>query len=364
MQLKDLINFFENEFPLKLQEDYDNSGLQIGDKESEVKGVLVSLDCTEKVIEEAIKKECNVVVCHHPLLFKSIKKIAYTTEVERVIRMCIKRDISVYAIHTNLDNHPQGVNAAISDRIGLMDTSVLSPMNSALYKLAVYLSKDLLPAMDLAIFEAGGGGIGNYSECHFRQEGVGTFKPGILSNPSEGKIGIRSEVPEIKVDYLVEEQHLEKVLMAMRKNHIYEEVAHDIILLENKDTRFGAGRMGTLKNSCDELTFLLQLKEIFGSKGIRYSALLNKPIKKVALCGGAGSFLIKNAISAGVDCYITSDLKYHEFFDAEQQLLLIDLGHFESEQFTSQLLMQKLKENFTNFAIHLSVINTNPINYL
>ena len=364
MEIRDLINFLEKEFPLHLQEDYDNSGLQLGDKKSEIKGVLVSLDCTEQVVLEAIEKNCNVVLCHHPLLFKGLKKITNDTYVERTIRLCIQHDIAVYAIHTNLDNHPKGVNFEICKRIGLMNTKILAPKNAPLYKLSVYTPTAALEAVDAAIFEAGGGSIGEYSECHFRQEGIGTFKPSPLANPTFGEIGLRSAVEEYKVDYLVEALHLDRVLSAMNIAHPYEVVAHDIILLKNEGGNIGAGQIGELETPCDEKEFLGRIKEIFACEGIRHTNFLNKPIKKVAVCGGSGSFLIKNAIRQGADCYITSDVKYHEFFDAEEQLLLVDIGHYESEQYTSHRLMEILKEKFTNFAIRLSEINTNPINYL
>ena len=364
MQLQAIITFFENEYPLNLQEDYDNSGLQIGDKNAELKGILLSLDCTEKVVLEAIENNCNLIVCHHPLLFKGLKQIGNATYVERVVRLCIKHDVAVYAIHTNLDNHAEGVHHEICKRIGLINTKIISPTHQPLYKLAVYTPLTNLKELDAAIFNAGGGGIGNYTECHFRQEGIGTFKPGPLAQPTSGEIGIRSEGPEIKVEYLVEGQHLNRVINAMKKAHTYEEVAHDIILLKNQITSTGAGQIGELTSPCEEGEFLNRLKKLFHCEGIRHTEILNKSIKKVAVCGGAGSFLTKDAIRLGADCYITSDIKYHEFFDAEAKLLLIDIGHYESEQYTSHLLLEKLKENFTNFAIRLSEINTNPINYL
>lgn len=364
MQLNELIHFFEKEYPLQLQEDYDNCGLQIGDTSLSIRGILVSLDCSEAVVTEAIEHNCNLIICHHPLLFYGLKQIGASSYVERVVRMCIKNDIAVYAIHTNLDNHPEGVNAEIGRRIGLINTKILAPKTNALYKLIVYTPKDSLKALDAAIFKAGGGGIGNYTECHFRQEGIGTFTPGVLANPTSGTIGVRSQESELKVEYIVDSQHLPHVLKAMNESHPYEEVAHDIILLKNQDTRYGAGLIGELETPCEEMAFLAQLKKIFNSKGIRHTKLITKPIKKVALCGGSGSFLTKDAIRSGADCYITADIKYHEFFDADERILLIDIGHYESEQYTSTLLIEKIKENFTNFAVRLSEINTNPINYL
>ncbi len=270
----------------------------------------------------------------------------------------------LYAIHTNLDNHIDGVNAAIAKRIGLVHQRILRPMSNQLYKLVVYVPKDALNTLDQAIFEAGAGSIGNYSDCHFRSEGTGTFRPNDRANPTIGSTGIREEVQEYRVEYLVPKMQLGNVLRAMTNAHPYEEVAHEIISIENKDPRLGAGLIGELAEEVDAMTFLKSLKSSFNCQVIRHTALLDKPIKTVALCGGAGSFLLSDAIRAKADIFITGDFKYHEFFDAEKHLIIADIGHFESEQFTPQLLAEKLKEKFTKFAVHLTDLNTNPINYL
>ncbi len=364
MKVADIVNFLEASFPLSLQESYDNSGLICGRMEQEVTGVLLCLDSIEATVDEAIAKKCELIIAHHPIVFKGLKKITGTTYVERVIEKCIQHRISLYAIHTNLDNHIDGVNAEIAKRIGLANTRILRPMSNQLYKLVVYVPIDAIDTLDQAMFHAGAGSIGNYSDCHFRVEGTGTFKPNQDANPTIGIAGNREEVQEYRVEYLVPKAYVSKVLRAMTEAHPYEEVAHEIIAIENIDQRLGAGIIGELNHEVDEFSFLKSLKETFGCAVIRHTKLQNKPIRKVALCGGSGSFLLSDAIRANADIFITGDFKYHEFFDAENHLIIADIGHFESEQFTPQLLAEKLKEKFTKFAVHLTDLNTNPINYL
>lgn len=364
MKVADIVNYLESTFPLSLQESYDNSGLICGRMEQEVTGVLLCLDSIEATVDEAIAKKCELIIAHHPIVFKGLKKITGATYVERVIEKCIQHRISLYAIHTNLDNHIDGVNAEIAKRIGLSNTRILRPMSNQLYKLVVYVPTDAIDTLDQAIFDAGAGSIGNYSDCHFRVEGTGTFKPNQAANPTIGTAEKREEVQEFRVEYLVPKTCLSKVLRAMTQAHPYEEVAHDVIAMENTDQRIGAGIIGDLDQEVDALSFLKTLKATFGCGLIRHTNLLNKPIRKVALCGGSGSFLLSDAIRAKADIFITGDFKYHEFFDAENHLIIADIGHFESEQFTPQLLAEKLKEKFTKFAVHLTDLNTNPINYL
>lgn len=364
MKVADIVHYLEATFPLSLQESYDNAGLICGRMDQEVSGALLCLDSIEATVDEAISKKCELIIAHHPIVFKGLKKITGASYVERVIEKCILHGISLYAIHTNLDNHIDGVNTAIAKRIGLVHQRILRPMSNQLYKLVVYVPKDALNTLDQAIFEAGAGSIGNYSDCHFRSEGTGTFRPNDRANPTIGSTGIREEVQEYRVEYLVPKMQLGNVLRAMTNAHPYEEVAHEIISIENKDPRLGAGLIGELAEEVDALTFLKSLKSSFNCQVIRHTALLDKPIKTVALCGGAGSFLLSDAIRAKADIFITGDFKYHEFFDAEKHLIIADIGHFESEQFTPQLLAEKLKEKFTKFAVHLTDLNTNPINYL
>ena len=363
MKLKAITQFLEQQFPLSLQESYDNSGLLIGNLEMKITGVLICLDSIEKIVDEAIEKNCNLIIAHHPIIFKGLKKMTESNYIQRVVSNCIKNNIALYAIHTNLDNHFQGVNREIANRIGLKNIKILQPIEGNLSKLVVFVPKDSLKHVDEAVFAAGAGQIGNYSECHFRTEGIGTFKGNEASNPAIGRINKRETVAEFRVEYLVSNYNLKKVISALFTAHPYEEVAYEIYPIQNSNQFEGAGMIGELESEQDEIAFLSQLKATFKCSVIRHTQLFGKKIKKVALCGGSGSFLLSKAIRQKADIFITGDFKYHEFFDAEDKLIIADIGHFESEQFTTNLLAERLKENFTNFAIHLTEHNTNPINY-
>ena len=362
--VKEIVQFLEESFPLSLQESYDNCGLICGRMDQEVQGVLLCLDSLEATVDEAIAKNCQLIIAHHPIIFKGLKKITGNSYVERVMEKCIQHGISLYAIHTNLDNHIDGVNGEIADRIGLINRRILRPMTNQLYKLVVFVPKDALSDIDTALFQIGVGSIGNYSECHFRTEGIGTFMPNEWANPSIGTKNIREEMTEFRVEYLVPKPLIGIALRTLFEAHPYEEVSHEIYPVENQDQRLGAGIVGELPLETGSLEFLKSLKTTFNCQVIRHTEILNKPIKTVALCGGSGSFLLTDAIRSKADIFITGDFKYHEFFDAENHLIIADIGHFESEQFTPQLLAEKLKEKFTKFAIHLTGLNTNPINYL
>jgi dinuclear metal center YbgI/SA1388 family protein len=337
--------------------------LLCGRKDWGITSVLVCLDAIESVIDEAISLGSNLVIAHHPIIFKGLKKITGSNYVERVIEKCIQHKIALYAIHTNLDNHFLGVNREIANRIGLENLRILSPIKSNLSKLMVFVPKESMEQLDQAIFHAGAGKIGNYEECHFRTLGVGTFKPNELANPSIGVNGNKSHVEEYRIEYLVNNYRLSHVLTAMKQAHPYEEVAYEVYPIENENPYEGAGMIGDLKNPMGEQAFLHHLKNIFRCGVIRHTNFLNKNIIKVAVCGGSGSFLLNNAIRQKADIFITGDFKYHEFFDAENRIVIADIGHYESEQFTSKIIADKLKEKFTNFAIRLTEINTNPINY-
>lgn len=363
MKTKEVVHFLENKFPLGSQADFDNCGLLVGDENMEISSVLVSLDCTEDIIEEAIELGANLIISHHPIIFKGLKKVTPRTYVERTVIKAIQNNIAIYAIHTNLDHHIKGVNYEIAKRLGIENPRILDSNSKKLYKLAVFVPKDYVFKVEKSIFNAGAGKIGNYSECSFENEGIGSFKPNEGSDPFEGKIGIRTRQEEIKLEVLVNQYNLSDVLKAMTDSHPYEEVAYDLIALENKNQYEGSGMIGELENPIDAYTFLANLKQKFHCGLIRHTDLMDKKIRTVAFCGGAGSFLLKKAIQQKADIFITGDFKYHEFFDADEQLIIADIGHYESEQFTINLIADVLSKKFTNFAIHLTGINTNPINY-
>ncbi|MFM8596920.1 MAG: Nif3-like dinuclear metal center hexameric protein [Flavobacteriales bacterium] len=364
MQLAQIIKFLEQQFPLSLQEDYDNAGLLYGRPEQEITGALVCLDSTEAIVEEAIETGCNLIIAHHPIVFKGLKKINGKTYIERVVERCIQQQIAIYAIHTNLDNHYRGVNQKIAAKLGLINTRILKPMRGQLSKLVVYVPIEDFRKVDHAILGAGAGQIGNYSECHFRSEGIGTFTPLKGAAPVIGKIDQREEVAELKLEYVVSNHLIADVLSAMQQAHPYEEVAYELIALLNQHQELGAGMVGELPEAIESLEFLKKVKDIFNCGCIKHTDLVHRQIKTIALCGGSGSFLLPDAIRAKADLYLSADFKYHEFFDAESKLIIADIGHFESEQFTSEILTEIIKENFPNFAIRLTKLNTNPVNYL
>lgn len=364
MLVKDIIDTIEDFAPLSYQESYDNSGLQIGDTYMKVKGVLIALDVTEDLLQEAKDRNCNLIVTHHPLIFSGLKRISGNSYIERIVQRAIKEDIAIYASHTNLDNMRNGVNAKFAERLGLQHLSILEAKRDTLNKLYTYVPVTSIDKVRDALFEAGAGAVGNYNECSFNTNGIGTFKPGVHAQPFIGETGgERQNVNEVKLEVLISQHRQKLVLKALLDNHPYEEVAYEIIALQNPNQEIGAGMIGDLTNAMDEMEFLSFLKEKMQTDCIRHTTLLNKKIQKVAVCGGSGSFLLKNAIAKGADVFITGDFKYHQFFDAEGKIIIADIGHYESEQFTQELLCDILNKKFPNFAVLLSNLSTNPVNY-
>jgi dinuclear metal center YbgI/SA1388 family protein len=330
----------------------------------EITGAIICLDSTEAVIDEAIANKCNLIIAHHPIVFSGIKKFNGKNYVERVIIKAIQNNIAIYAAHTNLDNVYNGVNAKIAEKIGLVNCSILAPQNNTIKKLVTYCPDTNAASIREALFAAGGGCIGNYEECSFNANGYGTFKAGANANPHVGEIGKQHQEKETRIELIYPSYIESKLLKALFVAHPYEEVAYDIVELSNKNNRVGAGMIGELEKELEETAFLNHLKKVMKAEGIRYTALKGKKVKKVAVCGGSGSFLLGNAKSSGADVFVTADFKYHQFFDAENQLVIADIGHYESEQYTMELFYEILSRKFTTFALHLSKINTNPINYL
>ncbi len=363
MQINEILSVLEQLAPPSLQEDYDNAGLITGKTQWNCTGIIISLDTTQDVVQEAIEKNCNLIVAHHPIVFKGLKKITGKNYVEQTIIKAIKNDIAIYAIHTNLDNVLPGVNGKMADLLGLVNRSILAPKAGLLQKLAVFVPHSHKEQLLNALFAAGAGDIGQYSECSYSVDGSGTYKPGEAANPYLGEKGKRHSEPEARVEVIFPEWRQAKLVKTMKENHPYEEVAYDIFPLVNSWQQVGSGLIGELPEAISEQEMLSKLKNTFKIPIIKHTALKGKPVKKVALCGGAGSFLTRAAIAAGAHIYITGDVKYHEFFDAEGQLLLADIGHYESEQFTIDLLFDILREKFPNFAVLKTGVNTNPVSY-
>lgn len=362
-KIKDIIDSLEEWAPKSFAENYDNPGLIVGDKNAEVKAVLVSLDCTEDVVAEAIEKGCNLIVSHHPIVFKGLKKLTGGNYVERTVIKAIQNDIALYAIHTNLDNVATGVNRMISDLIGLKNTRILSPKSGFLEKLEVFVPPDQKDQLREAIFSVGGGQIGEYSKCSFNTEGIGTFLPGDDSNPYSGEKGKLEEADETKIEIMYPVNLRSRVISAMKDAHPYEEVAHYIHALSNEHQYLGSGMIGDLEVKMDLNAFLSHLKDSMKLKVIRHTKAISRNIEKVALCGGSGSFLLGAAKGARADIFITGDFKYHEFFDAENDIVIADIGHYESERFTVDLLGAFIRKKFSTFATHFTEVNTNPIHY-
>ncbi|MEJ7692114.1 Nif3-like dinuclear metal center hexameric protein [Daejeonella sp.] len=364
MKLRELTTFLETIAPLAYQEDYDNSGLIVGDPGKEINGVLISLDCTEAVVDEAIADGLNLIISHHPIVFRGLKKFNGKNYVERVVMKAIKNDIALYAIHTNFDNVLVGVNRKICDKLGVKDPAILKPKEGSLKKLVTFCPETDAEKVRKAMFDAGAGWIGNYSECSYNTKGLGTFKAGEGTDPHVGEIDKRHQEPEVRIETIYPANIERRLIAGLVEAHPYEEVSYDLYPVSNPYLQVGSGMIGNLETDQDEADFLKHVKEQLNAKVIRHSALRGKKIRRVAVCGGAGSFLLSNSISAGADIFITADFKYHEFFDVEGKLVIADVGHFESEQFTQELLLELITENFPNFALRLTVQNTNPINYL
>ncbi len=349
--------------PLAYQESYDNAGLLVGDPATEITGVLVTLDATEAVIDEAIVNGCNVVVAHHPIVFKGLKKFNGRTYVERAIIKAIKHDVALYAAHTNLDNVVGGVNFKIAEKLGLQNVQILAPKTQVLTKLVTFAPvADTQRILD-ALHAAGAGQIGKYDNCSFRVEGTGAYQPGLDANPVLGERGKYHQEAEHRIEVILPTHLQHHLLSVLQQVHPYEEVAYYLSPLANADQEVGSGAVGDLPTPLDEKAWLSYLRERMGLNLIRYTHVPGQTISRIAVCGGVGSFLLPDAIRAGADVFVTADYKYHEFFDAEDQISICDIGHYESEVFTKELIQQHLAKKFATFAVILSETNTNPIRY-
>jgi len=361
MIIKEVLNYLEELAPLSYAEDFDNVGLLVGDSSQNVTNILVTLDTLEATVDEAIAKKCNLIISFHPIIFNGLKSITGKNYVERVVLKAIKNDIAIYATHTALDNVKLGVSGKMAEVLGLENTQVLLPKSKMIKKLQTYVPYYHAENVRKALFKAGAGYIGNYENCSFSSGGIGTYLPNEKANPSVGIIGELQEESETAIGVYFEKHQENDVIKALFQVHPYEEVAYEITTLDNKHQDIGLGVYGEFSKALDEKSFLRKLKKYFKTTNIRHSQFIDKPIRTVALLGGSGSFALKSAIAVGADAFVSADFKYHDFFGAEKQLLIADIGHYESEQFTKNLLVDYLTKKFTNFAIILSDTNTNPI---
>ena len=364
MKIKEIVSALERFAPLPLQDGFDNAGLQIGLTDAEATGALLCLDVTEAVLDEAITLGCNLVISHHPLIFKGYKSITGKDYVERCILKAIRNDIAVYSAHTNLDNAPGGVNFKIAEKMGLTNIQVLDPKEGCLVKLVTFVPVAQADIVREALFNAGCGNIGRYDSCSYNVEGEGTFRANEGAQPFCGSIGELHHETEIRIETIFPAFRKAEVIKALLSAHPYEEPVFDIYPLQNSWSQVGSGVTGELESPETELEFLKRIKKTFEVGCLRHNKLTGREIQKVALCGGSGAFLIPQAIRANADIFITGEIKYHEYFGREGDILLAEIGHYESEQYTKEIFYSIIRDLFPNFALHLSKINTNPIKYL
>lgn len=363
MLISEILEYLDQSASFSLQEDYDNSGLIIGAPSDHVKKGLISIDITEDTIEEAIRNNCNLIISHHPMIFSGLKKIGTKTETERMITKAIKNDIAIVALHTNLDNHSRGVNYTLCGKLGIQNPTILRPLPDRLLKLVTFCPDKHADKLKNALFSSGAGNIGNYDSCSFSSTGEGSFRALDGANPFVGQPNKLHFEKEQRIE-VVFPVYLEKKLIAtLLSHHPYEEVAYDLYPLKNTDPTTGAGMIGFLQEPVNALDFLTKVKSVLNLGCIRHTSA-NKPIQKIAICGGSGSFLIHDAIAAKADAFLTGDIKYHDFFIPQNNMLLADIGHYESEQFTKELIFTLLNKKFPTFALRISESNTNPVNYL
>jgi len=364
MKLKDICSYLDSVIPLSFQEDYDNSGLQLGMPGREVSSAMITLDITEDVLDEAVFAGCDLIISHHPLIFNEIRSVTGKTFTEKILFKAIKQEIAIYSAHTNLDIFSNGVSRKMAEKLKLQNIKVLSPLKNSLLKLVTYIPESHLEKVREALFEAGAGVIGNYDQCGFSAQGTGSFRGNENTHPFVGEKGKIHYEKEIRFETVLYSHLKEKVISALKNIHPYEEVAYDIYSLENENTEAGLGCIGEFDDAKNENDFLRLVSEVFGAKGVRYSKHIGNPVKKVALCGGSGASLLNLAIASGSDAFITADIKYHNFFEADNKILIVDTGHFESEKYATEILYDLIIKKFPKFAVRFSEKNTNPINYL
>jgi len=364
MKIKDVIQCIEEYAPLCYQDGFDNSGLIIGNAETQTNSALLCVDITEEIVDEAISKKINLIISHHPVVFSGLKKITGKTSTERIVAKAIKHDIALYAAHTNMDNITGGVNSKICEKLGMVDCKILSPRKNELIKIVVYVPESHSEKIRNAMFNAGAGNIGKYSDCSFSTKGKGTFKAGKNAKPFVGEKEKLHTVDEIKIEMIAQKNNLQKIKIAISENHPYEEIAYDIYNVENVFENVGSGMIGNLPEAITYDVFYKMLKDVFSLKIIRTTKPISKKIFKVAVCGGAGSFLLNDAIANQADIFVSGDFKYHQFFDTNDKITIADIGHFESEQFTTEIFCDIIKKKLSNFAVEIAKENKNPIIYI
>lgn len=362
--VKDIVNLIEEHFPLSVQEDYDNSGLILGDAETEISGILLTIDITEKVIEEAISKGLNLIISHHPIIFRGLKKLTGQTNVEKSVIKAIRNNICIYSGHTSVDNSFIGLNKYLADLLELTDLEILSPQSGVLYKLVTYVPVEYSSDVREALFSAGAGHIGNYDKCSYNIYGEGTFRALSGSSPFVGKISEYHKEKEERIETIFSHHKKNKILSALFSTHPYEEVAYDIYKLENNSNMYGSGVIGNLKEEESESNFLKKIKERLNISTLRHSELLDSPVRRVSICSGAGHFLTEKSIASQADVFISSEFKYNQFTDVQGKILIVDAGHYETEIFIKNIFYDLIIKKFSTFAVKFSDTYQNPVKYL
>lgn len=363
MILKDLVNIINEEFPFALQEGYDNSGLLLGDPHKKITKGLICFDLTENVLNEAVESKCDIIISHHPLIFDAIKSLTGKNFNERILIKAVKNDIAIIAVHTNIDNSFIGVNKVFAEKLGLDNLNILAPKQNMLKKLVVFCPLAHAEKVRKAMFDAGAGKIGDYDSCSYNLSGEGSFRASDAANPFVGEVDKLHFEPEVRIETIFPEYLQNVILNEMIKAHPYEEVAYDIYSLDNKLYRAGAGMIGNLKDPLKEEEFLKLVKNSLNASVLKHSELMDKEVLRVAVCGGSGGFLLENAIRMGADAFISGDIKYHQFLDSQNNILLVDAGHFETEHFTSNIIYEIVSKKITNFALQISQRQKNAVNY-
>jgi dinuclear metal center YbgI/SA1388 family protein len=363
MKAQEIVNIIESFAPPGIQESWDNSGLITGNRDAEVSGVVLCVDVTEAILNEAMGLGYNMIVSHHPPVFSGLKKFSGNDLVSRLVRSAIKNDLILYSVHTNLDQIEEGVSGIIAAKLGMESTEILVPRKDDLLKLVTFIPVDSFEGVTKAVFNAGAGHIGNYDSCGYSVDGKGSFRAGEGTDPFTGNKGELHYEAEKRFETIFPRHREAEIISALMESHPYEEVAYDIYPLKNTNQAMGLGIIGNMPDPVSEEELLSRVKKIFNTGCIRHTDFLNKDVKRVAVLGGSGSEFLGQAINKRADVYITADIKYHQFFNADGKILLMDIGHYESEHLALEVLNKILSKKLTNFAVHLTKISTNPIKY-
>lgn len=363
MKLIDIIKHIEDFAPLALQESWDNSGLILGDKNQEVNSIMVCLDVSETVLNEAIEKGCNLILSHHPIIFKGIKKLTESNSDQRLLRKAIKNDIAIYAAHTSLDNAKEGINNFLAKKLGLKNISILAPKEDCLFKIVTYVPNAYADIVREAMFQAGAGSIGDYNACSYNLEGTGTFVAQEGTNPFVGKIGEMHLENEIRIETIVPSHLLSNVIRSLCTSHPYEEPAYDVFQTHIQWKQAGLGVVGELENGIEEEEFFQLLKTTLHLSTFRRSPRLGKKVKKIAICSGSGADFITKAKAANADAYLSGDISYHRFFEHDDKMLIIDIGHSETELPTKELFCNELGKRINGIQVIASANEVPPMEF-